>query len=229
MSVDRATLKIAAELGRQSGSSIRVASPTKLAQVTATGLVFASAVSFGAFGYSGYMKLWDPRSGKGVWETSEPGAGRSSRFGDSFADADVDVQQMKVYKVCWKSGDVAVADMRMLGEDPWVYLEDVRSSGELRSDGGGGGSVVHCYKKQVFVGKENGLEVWSQLEEEEEGEGEEEKRRYRKNMVDREEDARRGRIKTMEGGGDRLFLSREGMEGVEVWESSDLSAAISLL
>nr|CAD1838616.1 unnamed protein product [Ananas comosus var. bracteatus] len=35
-------------------------------------------------------------------------------------------------------------------------------------------------------------------------------------------------VRRMEGGGDRLFVSREGMEGVEVWESSYLSRAVSL-
>lgn len=225
------------EIGRQNGSSIKAAAPGKLVDLSETGLLFASSVNSGAFGYSGYMKLWDPRSGDAVWETTEPGGGgRSSRFGDSFADVDVDRDELKIYKVCSKSGDVGMADMRKLGEDPWVYMEE-RSLG-LRSAGGGGDNVVHCYKKQVFVSRESGLEVWSQVEEEQEEEEEEEKegekavkgrRTYRRNYVDREEDAKRGMIRGMEGGGDRLFVCREGMEGVEVWESSNFSAAVSLL
>lgn len=223
LSVDRTTLNIVSEFGRQSGSSMKVAAATKLVHVSELGLVFASTVSSGAFGYSGYMKLWDPRLEEGVWETSEPGAGSSSsRFGDSFADADVDREELKLYKVCWKSGDVAVADMRMLREDPWVYLEDVRG-GEMRSSGEAGVGHLHCYKKQVFVSKDSGLEVWSQIEAEEGG------KMYCRNFVDSEVAANRGRIALMEGGGDRLFVSREGMEGVEVWESSELSGAISLL
>lgn len=231
LAVDRATLQIAAEIGRQSGSAAKAAAAGKLVHVRERGVVFAAAVSAGAFGYSGYMKLWDPRSGEAVWETSEPGgAGRSSRFGDAFADADVDLEGQRapaIYKVCSKTGDIGVADMRRLGEDPWVYLEE-RSPG-LRNAGGGRNSVLHCYKGQVFVGREGGLEVWSSIEDCNDDEGTC-GRRYRRNFVDREEDAkRRGLIKRMEGGGDRLFVSREGMEGIEVWESSDLSGALSLL
>jgi hypothetical protein len=32
----------------------------------------------------------------------------------------------------------------------------------------------------------------------------------------------------MEGGGDRLFVSRVEIQGVEVWETSHLAGAISL-
>ncbi|KAJ6846339.1 putative BTB/POZ domain-containing protein [Iris pallida] len=247
LSLDRATLQIVSEIGRQNGSSSKLAAPGKLVHVAEKGLVFASAVSSGSFGYAGYMRLWDPRSSRGaaVWETCEPGGvGSSSRFGDSFADADVDTEELAIYKVCWNSGDVAVADMRMLGQgrdhDPWFYLED-KGTG-LRSAGRGQDSVLHCYKKQVFVSRHSGLEVCSSPVEEE-PEGEEESsygegegtisrskgRTYMRNFVDKEEDTKRGMIRKMEGGGDRLFVSRDGMEGVEVWESSHLSGAISLL
>ncbi|XP_010923096.1 protein ENDOPLASMIC RETICULUM-ARRESTED PEN3 [Elaeis guineensis] len=236
LAVDRATLKIAGEIGRQNGSAAKAAAAGKLVHVRERGVVFAAAVSVGAFGYSGYMRLWDPRSGEAVWETSEPGgAGRSTRFGDAFADADVDVDTEgqsapAIYKVCWKTGDVGMADMRMLGDDPWVYLEE-RSPG-LRNAGGGLNSVLHCYKGQVFVSREGGLEVWSRIEDDEEEEDKDggiSGRRYRRNFVDSEDDARRGLVKRMEGGGNRLFVSRERVEGIEVWESSDLSGAISLL
>uniref|UniRef100_A0A0A9G4Z6 Uncharacterized protein n=1 Tax=Arundo donax TaxID=35708 RepID=A0A0A9G4Z6_ARUDO len=186
------------------------------------------------------MRLWDIRSGKVVWETSEPGgAGRSSRFGDPFADANVDVKQQTIYKVCSKSGDVAVADLRRLSNDPWVYM----SSGP-RGSGGGYGSVLHCYKSQVFVSRKDGLEVWSRLEERccdtgnlAEQPGTKERpnsegiieRNYRSTYMDTEEDAKRGMIQMMEGGGERLFVIREDMQGVEVWESSRLASAISLL
>ncbi|OAY73183.1 BTB/POZ domain-containing protein [Ananas comosus] len=222
LAVDPETLRVAAEIGRQSGSMVKSAAPGRLAHVRELGLVFASAVSAGAFGYSGYMRLWDPRSGEAVWETSEPGgSGLSSRFGDTFADADVDGEELAIYKVCWKSGDVGVADLRRLGTgggngmDPWVYPTTAE---QWSAAEGGENSIVHCYKRQVFVSRGRGLEVWSQLE----------KGSYRRSYVDGEEDARRGMVRRMEGGGDRLFVSREGMEGVEVWESSYLSRAVSL-
>ncbi|KAJ0980022.1 hypothetical protein J5N97_015496 [Dioscorea zingiberensis] len=212
MAVDRATLQVVAQFGRLSGSSSKMAPARRLTHLPDRGLVFASAVSSGAFGYSGYMRLWDARSGAMVWETCEPGGSGGRRFGDSFADADVDVEEGAIYKVCWKSGDVAMADMRKLGDDPWAYLEDPG----VRNLAGGEGSFLHCFKEQVFVGKAEGLEVWSQLD-----------GQFRRNYVDAKEDAIRGTITRMEGGGNRLFLSREGMEGVEVWESSDFSGAIA--
>lgn len=163
-----------------------------------------------------------------VWETNEPGSGRSSRFGDPFADVDVDPGESAIFKVCSKSGDLAVVDLRRLGEDPWVYLEEKNPS--LRNPGGGGTSILlHCYRKQVFVSREGGLEVWSQMEEEEgRVEASPCERIYRRNFVDKEEDASRGVIRRMEGGGNRLFISREGVEGIEVWESSNFSGAISV-
>lgn len=230
LSVDRSTLQIVSELGRQAGSGTKNSSPQKLVDLTETGgVVFASSVNAGAFGYSGYMKLWDPRTGNAVWETNEPGGGtRSDRFGDAFADADVDGEEMAIYKVCWKSGDLAVADMRKLSEDPWLYLEE--RSAALRIAGGGVNSIVRCYKGQVFVSRASGLEVWSRAEEDEEdGEAQRRKKIFRRNFVDREDDVKRGLIRGLEVGGDRLFLSRAGVEGVEVWESSDFSGAISLL
>lgn len=232
LSVDRSTLQIVSEMGRLSGSGSKSSSPGKLVDLTevGAGVVFASAVSSGAFGYSGYIRLWDPRTGKAVWEISEPGGGgRSSRFGDAFADADVDRKEMTIYKVCWKSGDVAIADMRKLSEDPWFYLEE--RSAALRSTGGGANSIISCYNGQVFVSRQSGLEVWSRAEEEgEEGEaGAQMKKIWRRNFVDKEDDAKRGLIRGMEVGGDRLFVCRAGVEGVEVWESSDFSGAISLL
>jgi hypothetical protein len=86
--------------------------------------------------------------------------------------------------------------------------------------GGASSSVLHCYKSQVFVGRDGSLEVWSK-ENNGVGEG-----LYRRNFVDKVEDSNRGVIRKIEGGGDRLFVSRENVEGIEVWESSYFSGAI---
>ncbi|KAK9168188.1 hypothetical protein Syun_000328 [Stephania yunnanensis] len=209
--VDKSTLQITAELGRQSGNSAKAVVAGKLKYLPESGAVFGSAVSFGAFGYAGYMRIWDPRhGGKVVWETNEPGSGRSSsRFGDSFADVDVDVEEGLMFKVGSKSGDVAMADLRNLGEDPW----------------------------QVFVGRERGLEVWSRVrnarDEDGGGDGDDERKLggYRRNLVDRVEEngGEKGSIRSMEGGGERLFVSRQGLDGIEVEEDTftqeDVAAA----
>lgn len=201
--------------------------PRKLTWIPATGVLVGSAVTGGAFGYSGYVRLWDPRSGDVVWETNEPGgSGRSSRFGDSFADVEADVEGLLLFKLCSKSGDLAMADMRFLKDDPWVYMKEKNPSlvscGEVRN------SVVHCYRGQVFVAREGALEVWSRAEQKENSEGNAEGF-FRRNFVDKREDSERGVIKKIEGGGDRLFVSREDVEGIEVWESSHSAGAISVL
>nr|CAD1838494.1 unnamed protein product [Ananas comosus var. bracteatus] len=72
LAVDPETLRVAAEIGRQSGSMVKSAAPGRLAHVRELGLVFASAVSAGAFGYSGYMRLWDPRSGRPCGRRASP-------------------------------------------------------------------------------------------------------------------------------------------------------------
>nr|KYP37221.1 SH3KBP1-binding protein 1 [Cajanus cajan] len=228
LEVDKARLQINSQLGRQSGNQAKNIVPGKLTWIPATGVLVGSAVTGGAFGYSGYIRLWDPRSGEVVWETHEPGSGRSSRFGDSFADVDVDVEGLLLFKLCSKSGDLAMADMRFLKEDPWVYLKEKNPSlvsyGEVRN------SVVHCYKGQLFVAREGELEVWSRVESGDvESESDDAERFYRRNFVDKREDSERGVIKKIEGGGDRLFVSREDVEGIEVWESSRSAGAISVL
>ncbi|XP_050243867.1 protein ENDOPLASMIC RETICULUM-ARRESTED PEN3 [Quercus robur] len=230
--IDKSTLQIASELGRRSGNSAKHIVPGKLTWIPEKNLLVGTAVTGGAFGYSGYIRLWDARSGDVVWETSEPGSGRSSRYGDSFADVAVDTDESTLYKICSKSGDLGMADVRKLGDDPWVYLKDRNPSMRNTTSGGGGGnSVIQCYKKQVFVGRGGGLEVWSRVEGRENGvENEsEEGFLHRRNFVDKVEDCERGIITRIEGGGDRLFVSRENVEGIEVWESSHSSGTVSAL
>lgn len=229
--IDKSTLRVVSELDRQSGNSAKSAAAGKLKWMPEMNILAGRSVSCGAFGYAGSIRLLDPRSGKVVWETSEPGSGRSSRFGDSFADVDFETDDSSIVKVCWKSGDLGVADMRKLGDDPWIYLEDPTPS--MRSTGGKiGNTVLHCYRKQVFVGKEEGLEVWSRVQDKGvlgEVELESRVKGYRRNYVDKVEDVERGVIHKVEGGGNRLFVSREYVEGIEVWETSSLSGAQSVL
>ncbi|XWS57063.1 hypothetical protein CRYUN_Cryun09bG0139200 [Craigia yunnanensis] len=231
--IDKTTLQVSSELARQSGTAAKNTVAGKLKWLPETGLVIGSAVTCGAFGYSGYIRMWDPRSREVVWETNEPGSGRSSRFGDSFADVDVDVDDLTLFKICSKSRDLAMADIRSLGEDPWVYMKDTNPSMRDTSYGGNG-VVLHCYKRQVFVGKDGGLEVWSKekmvtpSQQISESQNQSHEVYFRRNYVDKVEDAERGMIKRIEGGGERLFVSREDVEGIEVWESSNQSGAVSV-
>ncbi|PIN25038.1 SETA binding protein SB1 [Handroanthus impetiginosus] len=226
--IDKSTMRISSEMGRMPGNSTKNMVPSKLKYVPDLGLLVGSSVTSGAFGYSGYIRLWDTRTQNVVWETNEPGSGRSSRFGDSFADMDVDLDELSLFKICSKSGDLAIADLRKLGDDPWLYLKEKNPSMRNIGGNGGGNFVIHCYRKQVIVGREGELEVWSRVE------GKEEERidcedMYRRNYVDKVEDSERGVIKKIEGGGDRLFLTREDVEGIEVWQSSYNSGVVSVL
>lgn len=229
--IDKGTMKPVMEIGRQSGNSAKSSVAGKLSFLEKMNVLAGVSVSAGAFGYSGYVRLWDVRSGDVVWETNEPGSGRSSRFGDSFADVDFDRDELTMFKVCSKSGDLAMADVRMLSEDPWVYLEE-KNPCMRHVAGGGSNSLIHCYRKQVFVGRGGELEVWSRTAEEETDDVERERvlseGMYRRNYMDKVEDAERGIIKKIEGAGDRLFVTREDVEGIEVWQSSQFSGAVLL-
>ncbi|GER55816.1 major facilitator superfamily protein [Striga asiatica] len=226
--IDKPTMRISSEIGRMSGNSSKNLVPTKLKYLPNMGILFGSSVTSGAFGYSGYIRLWDPRTRDVVWETNEPGSGRSSRFGDSFADSDVDLNELSLFKICSKSGDLAMADLRKLSDDPWIYLKEKNPSMRNVGCNGGGNFVVHCYHNQVFVGRKGELEVWSRVKgnenEEIVSEGV-----YRRNHVDKIEDSSRGSIKKIEGGGNRLFVTREDVEGIEVWQSTCNSGVVSVL
>ncbi|KAK4359320.1 hypothetical protein RND71_021549 [Anisodus tanguticus] len=228
--IDKCTMKAVSELGRQNGNSAKSTVVGKLTFLPEINALTGVSVTAGAFGYSGYVRLWDPRSGDVVWETNEPGSCRSSRFGDSFADVDFDLEDLNMFKICSKSGDLAVADLRKLSEDPWVYLEEKNPC--MRNAGGGSSSLIHCYRKQVFAGRGGELEVWSRMAEKGSGDVEESERvvlhegLYRRNYMDKVEDAERGIVKKIEGAGDRLFVTREDAEGIEVWQSSQFSGAV---
>ncbi|XP_010543224.1 PREDICTED: BTB/POZ domain-containing protein At3g09030 [Tarenaya hassleriana] len=224
LQIDKSTLGVSTVIGRQNGSSAKFSVPEKLWWLPERGLLVGSAVQRGAFGCSGYIRIWDPRSGGVFWETSEPGTGRSSKLGDSLADVDIDVDDSLIFKVCFRSGDLGMADLRKLGEDPWVYMSDDNPGAWKARDGGY--SIVHCYRKQVFVGRGGELEVWSRIHEKRDADPMRSES-YRRNFVDKEEDSKRGVIAKIEGGGDRLFVSRENVEGIEVWESSSCSGVVS--
>ncbi|KAF5785508.1 putative chromatin remodeling & transcription regulator BTB-POZ family [Helianthus annuus] len=228
LAIDKSTLQVTSEIGRQSGNSSKSTVPGTLTYVKELGVLAATAITSGAFGFSGYIRLWDPRTAHVVWETNEPGSGRSSRFGDSFADVSFDVDELTMCKICSKSGDLAMADLRKLGDDPWVYLRETNPS--LRNTSGGiSNSVVHCYKKQVFVGRDGGLEVWSRVAQNGESDREIGEESFRRNYIDKVQDSERGIISKIEGGGERLFVSREEAEGLEVWQSSVFSGAVLVL
>ncbi|KAK1412419.1 hypothetical protein QVD17_33658 [Tagetes erecta] len=228
LAIDKSTLQVKSEIGRQSGNASKSIVPGNLTYVKDLEVLAATAVTSGAFGFSGYIRLWDTRSARVVWETNEPGSGRSSRFGDSFADVSIDVNELSMCKICSKSGDVAMADLRKLSDDPWVYLRETNPS-LSNTSGSISNSVVHCYKKQVFVGRDGGLEVWSRVARNGGNDNDIGEESFRRNYMDKVQDSERGIISKIEGGGERLFVSREEAEGLEVWQSSVFSGAVLVL
>ncbi|KAL9269574.1 ENDOPLASMIC RETICULUM-ARRESTED PEN3-like protein [Drosera capensis] len=179
-------MRVRGEIGRQTGHAAKKVAPGKLDWEPELGVLVGSRVTSGAFGFAGYVRV------RGC-------------------DVDVDAEDGVVAKVCSKSGDVGLADMRMFGDDPWVYLED--SDKGLKAGGvSGGDGVVCCWKKQAFrcgfCSVSIGGIMWIRVE-----------------------DAERGLITKIEGsgGGNRLFVARENVEGIEVWESSRVSGAVSAL
>ncbi|KAI3474191.1 hypothetical protein Pfo_028979 [Paulownia fortunei] len=168
--IDKSTMRISSEIGRMSGNSSKNMVPTKLKYVSDMGVLVGSSVTSGAFGYSGYIRLWDPRTRNVVWETNEPGSGRSSRFGDSFADTDIDLDELSLKSEYEKCGR----------EWWWQFCNTLLSETSVCRERGRVGGLVERI------------------------------------------------IKKIEGGGIGSW-TREDVEGIEVWQSSYNSAAVSVL
>eukprot|EP01018_Ginkgo_biloba_P041056 Gb_07324 [translate_table: standard] len=209
---DKESLRPMGEMGRQVGminSASYSMAATKLEWLSGHNLLLASAVNGGAFGYCGEMRLWDIRSGNYVWEWSESNSQRDES--DCFADVVANEDLHGIFKVNMRPGGIAMADLRQLNvENQWMCLED--SNTRPRGEGGAGNRVL-SYGRQVFCSRGGDLEVWCEL-------GLKEREQiFRRNFVGKA--GRDGeRIRQMVAAGDRLFVSRKEMQGIEVWEST---------
>lgn len=220
--VDKTTFAIQGEMGRQNGGTGHSKAATKLQWLPEKNLLLVGASHGGAFGYSGYIRLWDVRSEKTVWDWEEPHY-RNPRVEqrDVFADMVANEDLAGIFKISINSGSIAMCDLRNLdATDPWLTLSETNP--ELEAAPGGAENRLLTYNKQVYVSRGGNLEVWSEVPLAESFKKLEEKEywdtSFRRNFVDFRRHSS-DPISTLAVGGDRLFVSRKGHQAVEVWET----------
>uniref|UniRef100_A0A0D6QUB3 BTB domain-containing protein n=1 Tax=Araucaria cunninghamii TaxID=56994 RepID=A0A0D6QUB3_ARACU len=218
MLIDGGTFRPVMELGRRIGVDADFPA-RKLEWVDTHNILMSSSVNSGPFGYRGEVKLWDVKSHKIVWEWqgSNPGpqhAKNDPLAPDCFADVTVGEEFGAIFKVGARNGGLFMADLRQL-DAGWVAL------GDSNPGPGGAQNKVLTYGKQVFVSRDGSLEAWCEVGSREQG------KILRKNFVGSEQGGER--ITGMVAGGNRVFVARKGLQGVEVWESPSSSSSGSKL
>lgn len=221
--VDKTTSQVTREIGRQNGQAAHTKCATKLQWLPAKNLLFVGSVQGGSFGFSGYMRLWDLRADKVVWDWKEPNFQRTTRGveqQDVFADMVVDEELGAIIRVGVQSGAVSLADLRNLDtQDPWLELVEAVPLEKVVS---GANKKILAYNKQVFLAREADVEVWSEVPLAESFRQKEEKEywetSFRRNSLEHRRHP--GQMVTqMVAGGQRLFVARKDFQGVEVWET----------
>lgn len=219
VSVDKNTLQITREFGRQSGGTAHLRAGTKLQWLHSKNLLLVGSVQGGSFGYAGYMRLWDVRSDKVVWDWKEPNfqATRGTER-EMFSDMTVDEDLGAIFKVGVQSGVVSLADLRHLdGPDPWMELMETNSS--LQKVPAGANKKLITYNKQVYISRGADVEVWSEVPLAEVSEEKEyTDTSFRRNFLEHRRHSGQ-EVTQMVAGGNRLFVARKDFQGVEVWDS----------
>ncbi|KAH7285812.1 hypothetical protein KP509_33G047100 [Ceratopteris richardii] len=223
--IDRLTLQVTGELARQNGNATHLKVATKLHWLATYNWLMTVGVHGGTFGYSGYIRLWDVRQKKHVWEWREPNVqGVDPRLveRDCFADIAVDEDHAGIFKVSLESGNIAMADMRHLkAQDPWMTLTDVNPEMNVKEKGTD--SKLLCYNKQIFCSRGSDLEVWSEVPlagtEVDLDDREYWETSFRRNFVEHTRWHGGHDISLLNAGGQYLFVARKFMQGVEVWET----------
>ncbi|XP_050378710.1 BTB/POZ domain-containing protein At5g41330 [Argentina anserina] len=216
MIYDSSTLSPVSEIGHYEifGAEINSALPaTKLKWVPGYNLLMASGSHSGPSGVSGNVKFWDVRSGNVVWEVQEKV--------DCFSDVTVSDELSAMFKIGVNSGEVFYADMRSLGvEQPWVCLGDKRRMVSGKKEGVG--CKIESHGSQVFCSKGGDLELWSEVAvgSKKRSEGGLEARHFRKNVMGRMKDMGGSRITNLTFGGNKMFMTRNDQQYVEVWQNS---------
>lgn len=219
--VHKETLEIVDDMGRQRGISTMV--PTKLEWMEKRGLLVAGSMAGGAFGHTGLLRLFDVRSKEQVWEWKEPNMKLGTREKDSFADWATAEEIDGIFKIGVRSGQLELLELRMMKdeEDPWLALEETRPS--LAQGEGGATNLLAVSGRQVFCSRGGDLEVWNEVPLQLPADKEYWETAFRRNYVDQRRNMGTGHtIKAMTIGGNRLFLSRTELQGVEVWETRRL-------
>ncbi|KAJ6695427.1 BTB/POZ DOMAIN-CONTAINING ADAPTER FOR CUL3-MEDIATED RHOA DEGRADATION PROTEIN FAMILY MEMBER [Salix koriyanagi] len=189
---------------------------TKLKWIESYNVLMAAGSHSGPSGVSGNVKFWDIRSGNVVWEFK-----RKKLI--VFPILQFQIVCHRFLKSGVNSGEVFNADMRKLGSeghDSWVCLGDSTKVGNVRKEGIG--CKIEAHGNQVFCSKGCDIELWSEVvlsssRKREEGLPE---RVFRKNLMGRVKDMEGPRVTTLTFGGNKMFVTREDQQSVEVWQSS---------
>ncbi|GLJ38904.1 hypothetical protein SUGI_0793050 [Cryptomeria japonica] len=225
--VDKENLQIVKEIGRENGRSAHSKVATKLLYLGSKDLLMATGVHGGTFGYSSYIRLWDVRADKIVWEWKEPNSNADPRVmeRDSFADVTFNEDLAGIFKVSVMTGKLAMADLRHLNsQDPWMHMTETNPA--LAVNEGRPDTKLLGYGKQIFCSRGGDLEVWSEVPLAAASAGLNEKEywetSFRRNFIEHGRRHTGQEVMALAGGGDRLFVARAEMQGVEVWETHRL-------
>eukprot|EP00249_Psilotum_nudum_P017680 c26438_g1_i1 orf=319-1764(-) len=223
--IDRVTLQVAGEVARQNGNSGHSKVATKLQWLPSYNLLMAIGIEGGAFGFSGYIRLWDLRQNNYIWEWKEPNILGDPRTveRDSFSDVTADDSHAGIFKVSVGTGNISMADLRHLKvQGPWIILTETNP--KLAVATGGIDNKLLSYNKQLYCSHGGDLEVWSELPMASAcldlAEKEYWETSFRRNFVEHSRRHGGHEITHMEAGGNRLFVARKEMQGVEVWETA---------
>lgn len=235
---DMNSLSPVAEIGRKEvyGADVEAAIPaSRLSWLGRHNLLLAAGSHSGPAGVVGDICLWDVRASATVpvWELREKE--------DCFADIAASEALSSLFKVGAASGEVFMADLRMLGGggisiEPWVCIGDGQRAAAAASAGRkeGNGCRIECYLNWVFVARGGEVEVWTQVELAQEAGG---KKLMRRNWVGNgpsfviaggsghESVKEKTKIVSWAFGGSRMALARDDKRSIEVWDSAP--AAIS--
>ncbi|KAG8092909.1 hypothetical protein GUJ93_ZPchr0012g19077 [Zizania palustris] len=236
---DLNSLSPVAEIGRKEvyGADVEAAIPaTRLDWLDGHNLLLAAGSHSGPAGVVGDIRLWDIRASTmmPVWEFREKV--------DCFADIAASDTLSSLFKVGAASGEVFMADLRMLrggsiGIEPWLCIGDGQRAAAAASAGrkDGNGCMIGCYLNWVFVARGGEVEVWTQVELAQEAGG---KKLMRRNWLGSgpsmatasgggEEGVKeKTKIVSWAFGGSRMVLARDDKQSIEVWDSA--TAAISV-
>ncbi|KAF5199707.1 BTB/POZ domain-containing protein [Thalictrum thalictroides] len=184
---------------------------TKLKWIPSYNLLMAAGSHGGPSGVMGNIRLWDIRSGNVHWELNEKI--------DCFSDVTVSDNLSAIFKVGVNSGEVYFADMRMLGRQ-WICLGDGRKGYKGKKEGAG--SKIESHGNQVFCSKGGDVELWSEvlIGSTRASEDELDERVFKKNLIGRLKDSSENKITNLGFGGNRMIVTRNDQQSVEVWQSS---------
>lgn len=146
---------------------------------------------------------------------------------DSFSDIAVDEEHAGIFKINFGSGNIAMADMRHLkAQDPWMTLTEMNPSMAVKEKGLD--SKLLCYNKQIYCSRGGDLEVWSEVPlvgtQVDLADREYWETSFRRNYVEHSRRHGGHEITNIDAGGQRLFVARKEMQGVEVWETRKMSS-----